>query len=84
MYNTPSSDYTNAHDVDNTLHYTHHLRSTSRKCIARYPSTKNTPQTTASPMTSCHNARTLKPKLDKIAEPGTSRSRPYLLSMSDK
>ena len=54
--------------------------STSRKCIATYPSTKKTPQNTASPTASDHSARLLKPKELRIAEPGTLMSRPYLWS----
>lgn len=66
------------------LHNPNYRRSTSNKCIARYPSTRNTPQKTPKPMTSCHSASVLKPKLLKIADPGTSMSSPYCLSTSDR
>ena len=58
--------------------------STSTKCIAAYPSTKNTPQYTAKPTASDHSARLLNPKELKMADPGTSISRPYFLSTNDK
>lgn len=58
--------------------------STNKKCIAIYPNTRNTPQKTPKPNTSSHMASTLNPKLDKIAEPGTSMSRPYCLSTRER
>lgn len=78
--------------LPNTQHFTRlnnttisaHLLSTSKKCNAANPSTKNAPDTIPSPATSRHSANTLKPKLLKIALPGTSMLRPYFLSMRDK
>jgi hypothetical protein len=61
--------------------FQHYLFSTSKKCIAAYASTINAPQYTPSPIQSFHSAWTSKPKLLRIAEPGTSMSRPYLWSM---
>jgi hypothetical protein len=61
-----------------------YLLSTNKKCSAAYPSTKKTPHTTPSPATSLHNANTSKPKLLRIALPGTSMLRPYFLSTRDK
>ena len=61
-----------------------HLVSTNKKCIAAYPSTKNTPQNTANPTTSFHRASTSNPKEDRIAEPGTSMFRPYFLSTRER
>lgn len=63
---------------------TPYLFSTNSRCIARYASTMNAPPYTASPMQSLHSAWTLKPKLLKMAEPGTSMSRPYLWSMRER
>ena len=62
----------------------HYRFSTSSKCIARYASKTNAPPNTPSPMQSFHNACVLKPKELRIAEPGTSISRPYLWSMRER
>lgn len=70
----------------NAMIYVHgqplHLFSTSRKCIATYAMTMNTPEIMPSPITSDHRASVSKPKALKIEAPGTSMSRPYLWSIS--
>ena len=58
----------------------HYRFSTSSKCIARYARTTNAAPKAARPMQSRHKAWTLKPKELRMAEPGTSMSRPYLWS----
>ena len=62
----------------------HYRVSIRKKCRATYPRTRNTPQYTDKPIASRHKARVSNPKLDKIAEPGTVMSRPYLLSTKVK
>jgi hypothetical protein len=54
--------------------------STRRTCIAPYANKMKAAEKTASPTTSFHRARTSNPKELRMAEPGTSMSRPYLWS----
>lgn len=66
------------------IYYIVYLVSTNKKCIAAYPSTKKTPQKTARPITSFHRASTSNPKLERMADPGTSMLRPYFLSTRER
>ena len=61
-----------------------HLFSTSKKCIARYASNTNDAPNTPNPIQSFHSAWVSKPNELKIAEPGTSISKPYLWSMRER
>jgi len=57
-----------------------HLLSSRSTCMAAYARTTNMPPKMAKPMQSRQRAITLKPKELRMAEPGTSISRPYLWS----
>ena len=83
LQHSPAPTIHNTH-LNNTTISSAHLLSTSKKCNAANPSTKNAPDTIPRPATSRHSANTLKPKLLKIALPGTSMLRPYFLSISDR
>jgi len=82
-YTDHANPFTMYHQPALRLHSPfYYRRSTSSTCNAPYPNTTNTPQNTANPTASSHRARLLNPKLDRIAEPGTSISSPYLWSAS--
>ena len=57
-----------------------HLLSSRSTCMAAYARTTNILPKMARPMQSRQRAITLKPKELRMAEPGTSISRPYLWS----
>lgn len=75
-------EYTAPPDSVQRWEYDYRL-STNTKCMAAYPSTKKMPHQTASPTASDHSARLLNPNELRMAEPGTSMSRPYFLSTNE-